>query len=60
MLYFQWFEGLFGGIVVIFDGVKSGEMLDFVGFVELIIELENDNRRVDRRDMPFSTIEHLF
>ena len=29
MLYFQGFEGIFGGIVVIFDGVKSGEMLDF-------------------------------
>ena len=32
MLYFQGFEGIFGGIVVIFDGVKSGEMLDFSGF----------------------------
>ena len=31
-LYFQGFEGIFGGIVVIFDGVKSGEMLDFSGF----------------------------
>lgn len=31
-LIFQWFEGIFGGIVVIFDGVKSGEMLDFSGF----------------------------
>ena len=25
MLYFQGFEGIFGEIVVIFDGVKSGE-----------------------------------
>ena len=25
MLYFQGFEGISGGIVVIFDGVKSGE-----------------------------------
>ena len=32
MLIFQGFEGIFGGIVVIFDGVKSGEMLDFGGF----------------------------
>ena len=32
MLYFQGFEGISGGIVVIFDGVKSGEMLDFSGF----------------------------
>ena len=29
MLYFQGFEVIFGGIVVIFDGVKSGEILDF-------------------------------
>ena len=29
---FQGFKGIFGGIVVIFDGVKSGEMLDFSGF----------------------------
>ena len=29
---FQWFEGIFGGIAMIFDGVKSGEMLDFGGF----------------------------
>ena len=28
---FQGFEGIFGGIVVIFDGVESGEMLDFSG-----------------------------
>ena len=32
MLIFQWFDGIFGWIVVIFDGVKSGEMLDFSGF----------------------------
>ena len=32
MLIFQGFEGILGGIVVIFDGVKSGEMLDFGGF----------------------------
>ena len=32
MLYFQGFEGIFCGIVVIFDGAKSGEMLDFSGF----------------------------
>lgn len=29
---FQWFEGIFGVKMVIFDGVKSGEMLDFSGF----------------------------
>ena len=32
MLYFQGFKGILGGIVVIFDGVKSGEMLDFSMF----------------------------
>ena len=31
-LIFQCVEGISGGIVVIFDGVKSGEMLDFSGF----------------------------
>ena len=31
MLIFQGFEGLFGVRMVIFDGVKSCEMLDFVG-----------------------------
>ena len=32
MLYFQGVDGIFGWIVVIFDGVESGEMLDFSGF----------------------------
>ena len=32
MFYFQGFEGIFGEIVVIFDGVESDEILDFVGF----------------------------
>ena len=32
MLIFQGFEGIFGVRMVIFDGVKSGEMLDFSGF----------------------------
>ena len=32
MLYFQGFDGILGWIVVIFDGVKSGEMLDFSMF----------------------------
>ena len=31
MLYFQWFEGIFEWCKVIFDNVKSGEMLDFSG-----------------------------
>ena len=32
MLYFQWVEGIFGGTMVIFDGVESDEMLDFSRF----------------------------
>ena len=31
ILYFQGFEGILGVRMVIFDGVKSGEMLDFSG-----------------------------
>ena len=33
--------------------LKVVEMLIFQCFVELITELENGNRRVDGRDMPF-------
>ena len=32
MLYFQGLDGIYGEIVVIFDGMKSGEMLDFPMF----------------------------
>ena len=32
--------GFFGGLVMIFDDVKSGEMLDFVEFVEVGIEVK--------------------
>ena len=32
MIYFQGFEGIFGVRVMIFDDVKSSEMLDFSGF----------------------------
>ena len=31
MFDFQGFERFFNGLMVIFDGVKSGEMVDFVG-----------------------------
>ena len=30
-LIFNGLIGFFGGLVMIFDGVKSGEMVDFVG-----------------------------
>ena len=60
MLYFQGFEGIFGGIVVIFDGVKNGEMLDFAGFCRSRYRTQNGGRGVKTSDMPFLAIEHLF
>ena len=59
-LIFQGFEGIFGGIVVIFDGVKSGEMLDFSGFCRSGYRTQNGEKRVETSDMPFPVIEHLF
>ena len=41
MLIFQGFEGIFGGIVVIFDCVESCEMLDFVGFYRTRYRTQN-------------------
>ena len=35
-------------------------MLIYQCFIELIIELENDEKRVDRRDMPVFAADHLF
>ena len=40
MLIFQGFERIFGGIVVIFDDVKSGEMLDFSVFCRSVYRSE--------------------
>ena len=42
---FQGFERIFGGIVVIFDDMKNGEMLDFSGFY----------RSVYRSDLSFES-----
>ena len=53
MLYFQGFEGIFGEIVVIFDNVKSGEMLDFSGFCRSWYRTQNGGRGVGTTDMPF-------
>ena len=39
-LIFKGLSGFFGGLVMIFDDVKSGEMLDFVEFVEVGIEVK--------------------
>ena len=60
MLYFQGFEGIFGGIVVIFDDVKSGEMLDFSMVCRSGYRTQNGEKRVETSDMPFLSIEHLF
>ena len=45
--------GFFGVIVVIFDGVKSGEMLDFSGFYRSWYRTQNGGRGVGTSDMPF-------
>ena len=60
MLYFQGFDGILGWIVVIFDDVKSGEMLDFTGFCRSVYRTQNGGRGVGTTDMPFPAIEHLF
>ena len=47
-----------GGIMVIFDGVKSGEMLDFSGFYRMGYRSKNGGLGVETSDMPFPSIEH--
>ena len=59
-LNLQGFEGISGGIMVIFDGVKSGEMLDFSEFCRSGYRSENGGLGVETSDMPFSAIEYLF
>ena len=51
---------IFGGIVVIFDGVKGGEMLDFTGFCRSVYRTQNGGGGMRTSDMPFPAIEHLF
>ena len=60
MLIFQGFDGIFGGIVVIFDGVKSSEMLDFGGFCRSGYRTQNGGRGVGTSDMPFLASGCLF
>lgn len=57
---FQWFEGIFGVRMVIFDGVKSGENVDFKVFYRSVCRTQNGGRGVGTSDMPFPAIEHLF
>ena len=51
---------IFGGIMVVFDDVKSGKMLDFSGFYRSGYRTQNGDLGVETSDMPFLTIEHLF
>ena len=53
MLYFQGFEGIFCGILMIFYDVKSGEMLDFSGFCRSGHRTQNWGLDVETSDMPF-------
>ena len=39
--------------MVFFDGVESGEMLDFVGFARSGYRTQNGEKRVETSDMPF-------
>ena len=47
-------------LVVIFDGMESGEMLDFVGFYRSGYRTKNVDLGVGTTDVPFLAIEHLF
>ena len=69
MLYFQWFEGIFCGILMIFYDVKSSEMLDFSGFARsgyrsdfwlFLGDFEFLSRCMDGTDSPVFAVEHLF
>ena len=53
MLYFQGFEGIFCGILMIFYDVKSSEMLDFSGFARSGYRTQNGGLGVETTDMPF-------
>ena len=44
---------------MIFDGVKSGEMLDFSGFCRSGYRTQNWGLGVETSDVPFPAIEHL-
>ena len=52
-LIFKALRGFWEVILMILLNSKVIKMLIFQCFVELITELGNDNRRVDRRDIPF-------
>ena len=60
MLYFQGFDGILEGYFDDFIEFKSDKNVDFSMFCRTHYRTQNGNRRVDRRDMPFPAIEHLF
>ena len=45
---------------MIFDGIKSGEMLDFVGFARSGYRTQNGDLGVETSDMPFPATGNLF
>lgn len=45
--------------MVIFDGMKSGEMLDFSGFYRSWYRTQNGDLGMETTDMHFQAIEHL-
>ena len=49
-----------GGIMVIFDGIKSGENVDFSGFYRRGYRRKNGGLGVETSDMPFPGIEYSF
>ena len=51
-LFYKGLRGFWEAILMILLNSKVIKMLIFQCFVELITELENGNRRVDRRDIP--------
>ena len=59
MLYFQGFKGILGGIVVIFDGVKSGENGVKWSFCRTHYRTRKWGRGVGTSDMPFLASGYL-
>ena len=60
MPYFQGIDGIFGGILMIFDDVEMAENIDFSMFCRTRYRTQNGGLGVGTSDMPFPAIEHLF
>ena len=59
-LIFQGFEMILESDFNDFIKFKNDKNVDFSMFYRSHYRTQNGNRRVDRRDMPFPAIEHLF